>query len=624
MPGRQWASRQHEEHDPDHERGTARHAPGASRTALAAMTADQAVTFAIVIATVAMFAWGKLSYDLVAMLALLAGLVTGVVPADRAFAGFSDNIVVIIGAAMIVSAAIDRSGIVEMLMRPLLQRLHTQQAQVPALVGATALLSLLTKNVGALAVFMPVALQLARRTGTSASAMLMPMSFAALLGGIVTLVGTSPNIIVSQLRREYTGHAFGMFDFSPVGLGIAVLGCLFLSFGYRLLPRDRRGAAAIDAAFPTGGYMVEALLPADNPLVGQKLPALEQLAGSEVTLAAVVRERFRRLAPTASLTLHPDDVLLLEGEPAELERFMARARLRMENAGEKGEPTSVIEGVVTANSPLVGRTPSQAGLGGRYNAALIAVSRAGERIIQRLAALRFRPGDVLVLRGESAALPDVLGELRVLPLAERQIELGQARRSWIPALVLLAVMLVVAFHLAAVSVAFFAAAVVLLLLRVLTPEEAYETVPWHVIFLIATLIPLSEAVRRTGGTDLIAAALSGLTQHLPPIGVMAVFLVTAMVITPFLSNAPSVLMLGPIAGAVAHRLHLSVDPFLMAVALGAACDFLTPIGHQCNTLVMGPGGYRFGDYARLGLPLSILVVVLGVPLIAYFWPLSGH
>ncbi len=588
------------------------------------MTTDQAVAFAIVVATVLMFVWGRLSYDLVAVLALLAGILTGVVPADRAFVGFSDNIVVIIGAAMIVSAAIDRSGIVETVMRPLLVRLHRESVQVPALVGATALLSLLTKNVGALAVFMPVALQLARRTGTSASAMLMPMSFAALLGGIVTLVGTSPNIIVSQLRRELTGRAFGMFDFTPVGLGIAVLGCLFLSFGYRLLPRDRRGVSAIDAAFPTGGYMVEARLPADNPLVGQKVSALEQMAGDEVSLAAVIRERFRRLTPTPSLSLQADDVVLLEGEPAELERLMARARLHMEGAGEANEGNSVIEGVVTANSPLIGRTPAQAGLGGRYNAALLAVSRAGERIIQRLAVLRFRAGDVLVLRGESTALPEVLRELRVLPLAERQLELGQARRSWIPALVLLAVMLVVAFHLAAVSVAFFAAAVVLLLLRVLTTEEAYQTIPWHVIFLIAALIPLSEAVRRTGGTDLIAGALSGMAQHLPPTGVLAVFLVAAMVVTPFLSNAPSVLMLGPIAGAVAHRLHLSVDPFLMAVALGAACDFLTPIGHQCNTLVMGPGGYRFGDYARLGLPLSFLVVAMGVPLIAYFWPLAGR
>jgi len=588
------------------------------------MTLDQALAFGLIIATIGMFVWGRLPYDLVALTALLIGVATGIVPEKHAFEGFSDEIIIIIAAALVVSACIARSGVIEAIMRPILPRLRTAAVQAPVLAGCVLLLSMVTKNVGALAIFMPIALQLARRHKVSPSSLLMPMAAASLTGGVVTLVGTSPNIIIAKVRADMFGKPFTMFDFTPVGLSIAALTIAFLSVGWRLLPK-RRAASSMDAAFTIESYTAEAVLGARSPAVGSTVAELEAMQEGDVSVAGIVRERFRRYAPTPESRLHAQDVLLLRGEPENLEQLIAQARLDLATGSkaEKGQ-VSVVEGVVTENSPLIGRTPSQMALQARHGVGLVALSRRGQAILQRLSTVRFRLGDVVVLRSTSPSLPETLGELHVLPLAERSITLGVSHRGWTPLAVLAAAMGLVAFHLVGVAVAFFGAAVVLLLLRTMTMNEAYRTVEWHILFLLGALIPLSHAVRDTGGTELLARGLGTAVHGLGPTATLAVVMVIAMAVTPFFHNAPTTLVMGPIAGSLAVKLGLNPDPFLLAVALGAGCDFLTPIGHQCNTLVLGPGGYRFGDYARLGLPLSIMVVAAGVPLLTFFWPMTGH
>lgn len=586
------------------------------------MTLPQAEAFGLIGVTIAFFVWGRLPYDLVALAALLGGIAIGLVPPAHAFDGFSNEVVIIIAAALVVSEAVGRSGVVEAVLRPVLPRLRTVRTQVPVLTGATMLLSMVTKNVGALAILMPVAMQVARRSGTSPSYLLMPMAFASLLGGIVTLVGTAPNIIMAGVRAQILGKPFGMFDYTPVGLGVALVGFVFLAFGWRLLPSGRKGIASIEAAFTMEDYTTEAALPPDSPLIGRTVADVEGLGDGDVTVSMVIRERFRRFTPTPEWTLRAGDVLLLRGEPGDLERVVARARLLL--AGTAGSPdrrSSVVEGVVTADSRLVGHTPAQLDLQRRHGIGLLAVSRSGQRIGQRLSTVRFRAGDVVVLKGAAQVIPEVLGDLRVLPLATRDLALGTRQRSWLPLLLLGVAMALVAAGIVPVAVAFFGVTVVLLAMRVMTMEEAYDTVEWHIIVLLGALIPLSHAISATGGGNLIAGWLTGAVGAFPPIGALATVLVITMAVTPFLHNAPTVLVLGPIAASLADKLGLRPDPFLMAVALGAGCDFLTPIGHQCNTLVMGPGGYRFADYPRLGLPLSLLVVAAGVPLIALVWPL---
>jgi di/tricarboxylate transporter len=494
-----------------------------------------------------------------------------------------------------------------------------------ALVGSVTLLSGFVKNIGALAMLMPIAFQLARRTGTSPSSLLMPMSFGALLGGIVTLVGTSPNIIVSRVREQILGEPFNMFDFTPVGAGIAIVGVVFLTFGWRLLPRGRKGAASMDAAFNLEGYTTEVTVPEDSPAASLTVKALEELGENEIEVITLLRGSMRRYEPAGNLVIKAGDILILRGEPQALERIVALEKLELAREGKSHEidtpsdEIGVMEAVITPDSKLVGSSVGQLKLFDRHAVNLLAVSRTGRRITHRLRAVKLRAGDVIVLRGNLAAMPETLGELHCLPLAERDLHIGR-QRSLFPIAVLAAAMALVAFNLVSVAIAFFGAAVILLLAGSLSLREAYDAIDWPILVMLGALIPVSDALRTTGGTDLIAAGLSQAAAPLPAIGALALLLAAAMAVTPFLNNAATVLVMAPIAASFAGSLGYNPDPFLMAVAIGAACDFLTPIGHQCNTLVMGPGGYRFGDYWRLGLPLSLIVLAVGVPLIAFFWP----
>jgi di/tricarboxylate transporter len=574
----------------------------------------------------AMFVWGRLRYDLVAVVGLLAAVLTGVVPSDKAFSGFSDDIVIIVASALLVSAAVARSGIIERMVRPVEPYLTRTGAQVFVLTLTVTVLSAFVKNVGALALMMPVAFQIARRNDKPVSAVLMPMAFGSLLGGTATLIGTSPNIIVSRVREEVSGEPFQMFDFFPVGAGLALAGIAFLSVGYRLLPRGRKGQAPIDAAFNLESYTTEVTVPEQSSLIGKTVGDLKKLSRHEVDVLVILRGQLRRHAPPDATVIEANDTLLLAGEPDKLERVVGEAKLRLVrddkgmHADTPRDDVGVMEAVIMEESLLADRTPAQLRLYQHYLVNLLAVSRRGERITRQMRSIQLRPGDVIVLQGNLNTLPETIGELGCLPLAPRDVRLGVGRRSVLPLLVLIAAMVLASLHVLPVSIAFFGAAVVMLLIRALSLREAYDAIEWPILILLGALIPVSDALRTTGGTELIAEALSRAGNLLPPLGALALAMIAAMAITPFLNNAATVLVMGPIAGGFAAKLGYNPDPFLMAVAIGAACDFLTPIGHQCNTLVMGPSGYRFGDYSRLGLPLSIMVVIVGVLLIALFWP----
>ena len=590
------------------------------------MTLDQALAVGIVVAMMGLFVWGKLRYDLVASLALLAALGVGIVPADKAFTGFSDDIVIIVASALVVSAAVARSGIVERAVRALGPYLTNVRRQIIALVGSVTLMSGFVKNIGALAMLMPIAFQLARRTGTSPSSLLMPMSFGALLGGIVTLVGTSPNIIVSRVREQILGEPYGMFDFTPVGAGIAIAGFIFLVFGWRLLPQGRKGAATIDAAFNLEAYTTEVEVPEDSPAAGLTVKALEELGEGEIEVITLLRGKQRRYEPAGNVVIKAGDILILQGEPTALERVVTLEKLKLtrddktEVVDTPLDEIGVMEAVVLPDSELVGSSAGQLQLFDRHRVNLLAVSRTGRRIAHRIRSVKLKAGDVIVLQGNLTTMPETLGELHCLPLAERDLRIGR-KASLLPIGVLALAMALVAFDVVTISVAFFGAAVLLLLTKSLTLRAAYDAIEWPILIMLGALIPVSDALRTTGATELIASMLSATASGLPSVAMIALLLVVAMAVTPFLNNAATVLVMAPIAASFAAQLKLNPDAFLMAVAIGAACDFLTPIGHQCNTLVMGPGGYRFGDYWRLGLPLSVLVIIVGVPLIMLVWPL---
>lgn len=591
------------------------------------VTLQQGLAFGLVGLTVAAFIWGRFRYDLVAVAALALGLAVGVIPAEDAFEGFANDVTVIIACALIVSAAFAKSGIVEMALKRVLPRLKTERSQVPVLTAAVTLLSMVTKNVGALAIMMPVALQVSRRTGTKQSRLLMPMAFGAMAGGMVTLVGTAPNILVAEVRQGILGQPFQMYDYAPVGLVLTGAALLFLAFGYRLLPKDRTGTIGLGAALSANAYLTEAVAPDDWALEPRSITALMALTPDELRVMALIRDGRRRARPRGNTVVRPGDTLLLKGGQETLESFIDAAKLKLVRGDrpvlleEAKDEVHLVEAVIGAESPLTGQTVRSLDLYGQHGLNLLGVSRSGYELTQHLRTAKLQAGDVLLLQGSEAALPGLLAELRLLPLAEREMRLGGTRRKFLPALVLAAAMVMVGFGVLPVAIAFFGAAVVIVALGGLRMREAYAALDGPLLVLIAALIPVSDAIQQTGGADLIAGLLRGVFQGIPPVVAVAGMMFAAMAVTPFLNNAATVLVVAPIAATLAQQLGYRPDPFLMAVAVGAACDFLTPIGHQCNTLVMGPGGYKFSDYPKLGAPLSLLVLLIGPPTILLFWPM---
>ncbi|QKK19821.1 SLC13 family permease [Rhizobium indicum] len=588
------------------------------------MRADQWLSLLIIALMMGAFLWGRYRYDIVAVSSLLAAIIVGIVPAKNAFSGFSDDIVIIVGSALIVSAAISRSGIMDVALRRFSPERRGPRMQLIILVAIVAALSAFIKNIGALAIMIPVAVQMARKSRVSPSMFLMPMSFASLLGGLMTQIGTSSNIIVSRVREEITGQPFMMFDYTPVGLALSVAGVVFLALFYKLLPERSRVETSMDEAVAIKNYTTEAKVTTPSGAIGRSVSWLQKPAGGDAMVTAIIGGNGQRRTPLPDTVLKDGDLLIIEGEQSALDKIVSEAKLQLsdrKHEPETRQDISSVEAIVGEHSRLIGVSAKDVSLFHNTGLNLLAVSRRDRRFTERLGEIKIRNGDVVVLQGDLQKLPDLLREWGCLPLVERDMKLGNARNGMIPVIILMATMGATAFGGIPVATAFFAAAFLMVVTGSVPLREVYQHLDAPILIMLAALIPISDSLRTTGTTDIIADLLSRTAEMLPPFGALALILVAAMAVTPFLNNAATVLVMAPIAATFAEKLGFRPDAFLMAVAIGAGCDFLTPIGHQCNTLVMGPGGYRFGDYARLGLPLSLIVVIVSVPILLLVWPI---
>jgi di/tricarboxylate transporter len=575
--------------------------------------------------------WDRLRHDLVACLALLATIVTGIMPAQKAFSGYSNPVIILIASTLVLGRAIGNSGILGGVLRAFLKRFRSPSLQIGTLTFGVTALSAFMKNVGALGIFIPLSVEAARRIKQPPSIYLMPLAFGSLIGGCITQIGTSPNLLISTIRAETVGQPFQLFDFAPVGAPLALLAVIFLSFGWRVLPRGRKGQRSVGQAFEVERYTTELVIPEDSPIAGQSVRDLEALSDGQLTVSSIVRPDEdadeRHFVPGPQTRLTAGDILTVQAEPAAVKAVTDSTGLEL--AASKGlkpplrasDDLEIIEAVVMPQSRLVGQSARRLQLRRRFEVSLIAVSRAGRPVTSRLMSHTFQPGDVIALQGWAQGLHETIGDLGCLPLADRSLQLSRRPARFIPLLLLLAAMLTVILKLRTVEETFFGAAVLCIALRQISLKEAYEAVDWPILVMLGALIPVGEALMDTGAANLIADLLGRVAQQLPGLIALGLVLMTAMLAAPLLHHAAAVLVMGPIAAAVSRKLGYNPDPFLMAVALGAGCDFLTPIGHQNNMLVMGPGGYRFSDYWKLGLPLSLLVLLAGTPLIAFFWPL---
>ncbi len=604
------------------------------------MTMDQGIVFVVLAAALLLFIHGRWRYDVVALLALLAVVLTGVVPAGEAFSGFGHPAVVTVAAVLVISRALELAGITATLGHWLARLNGGPVVQLALLTAMVMVASAFMNNVGAMALFMPLAVGLARKQGRSPSFFLMPLAFASLLGGLGTLIGTPPNIIIAGFRADH-GAPFGMFDFTPVGGGVALAGFLFIVLvGWRLLPH-RKGRSTREDMFHIAPYLSEVRVPEDSKAVGGTLRELVTLVRADVVVLDRVRGGRRLGMPASNAVVHAGDVMVVEADADNLHLLTEGAGLELtgskdlcasllertgvvdgwESASEDEQAMDLMEAVVMPNSVLVGRTALELDLRKRFGLNLLAVARERERLHRRLKRVRFRTGDVLLLQGMSEFVPDAVSNMGCLPLAERSLKLGSPGRSLAVVLVFAAAVTSAAAGLLQAHIALATAAVAMVLMGALPLRRVYESIDWPVIVLLGAMLPVGHALQATGGADALVGYVFQAGAGTSPQLAVTVLLVVTMLLSNVLNNAATAVVMAPIAMGVARSLGVSVDPCLMAVAVGCSLPFLTPIGHQSNTLVMGPGGYRFGDYWRMGLPLSIVVGVAAALLIPLVWPL---
>ncbi|MDH3474040.1 MAG: SLC13 family permease [Rhodospirillales bacterium] len=591
------------------------------------VASEQILIFAILGGALAAFASGRLRFDVVAVVALLAAVTGGVVPASEAFSGFGHPAVITVAAVLILSRALQNAGIVELAARLLKPLAETQTRQVLALTAMAAVCSAFMNNVGALALLLPVALRTAGAAGRPASQLLMPLSFGSLLGGLTTLIGTPPNIIIANFRAAETGQAFAMFDFAPVGITLALAGIAFIGlFGWRLLPLRHEQRDETVPHFDIEGYITEARLPEGSPYVGRRLVDLEALGQGDASVVALERRGDPMLAPSAYLSLQAGDILILRAGTGGLKRVVEEAALDrlgsadLTAANLRSEQVGLSEAVITQGSRLEGRTARGLRLHTRFGVNLLGVSRQGQQILERVGRVPLKAGDVLLLQGERAALPDTLASLGCLPLAARDIEIAPPGAGPLAPAVFGIAVLLTAFGIAAPQIAFVAAVAVLVLAGKITLRQLYDWIDWPIVVLLGALIPVGAALEATGGSAVIARPILALGGQAPLWVVLALLMAVTMLLSDIMNNAATAVLMAPIGITIAQGLGLSVDPFLMAVAVGASSTYLTPIGHQSNLLVMGPGGYHFGDYWRMGLPLDLILIAVAVPMILLVWP----
>ncbi|MEX5727294.1 di/tricarboxylate transporter [Rhodovulum iodosum] len=592
------------------------------------MTQDQIILFAIFAAVFAGLLWGRWRYDLVAFCALLVAVLAGVVPTDEAFAGFGHPATMVVALVLIVSAGLVRSGAVQLITRTMIDSARPIGAHIAIMGAVGAALSAFMNNVAALALLMPVDIATARKAGRAPGLSLMALSFATILGGMATLIGTPPNIIIATIRADSLGEPFRMFDFAPVGAVTALAGLAFVALiGWRLIPRP--DASATDgtlAAFSP--YIAELTVPEESPLIGQRLGDLwPQAEENDVAILGLVRDGRRRYGTQRATALAAGDALVLDATPAALDALRTSLGLdfaespRQEALSAAGAGLNLVEIVVPEGARIAGKSARSVGLAWRRGTVLLGISRQGRPIRSQIRKTTVRPGDILLLLAPQDTSQDVADWLGGLTLADRGLAVTNHRKTWLAIAVFAGAVLAASIGMIDLPIALGVVVVGYVLSRILPLAEIYDHVEWPVVVLLGAMIPLGTALHEAGGTALIAGALVGVTEGLPPWAILAALMAVTMTLSDVLNNTATTVVAAPVGIEMANRLGVNPDPFLMAVAVAASCAFLTPIGHKNNTLILGPGGYRFGDYWRMGLPLELLVLAVSIPTILVVWPL---
>ncbi|MDH3659662.1 MAG: SLC13 family permease [Alphaproteobacteria bacterium] len=593
------------------------------------MISDQNFLFILLFFVFVLLIWGRWRYDLVAFAALCVALIYGVVPKEAAFSGFGHKATVIIALVLIVSRALSNSGAIELLARYVVDASRSLALHISIMSALAAGLSAIMNNVAALALLMPIDLQTASKAKRSPALTLMPISFASILGGMITLIGTPPNIVIAEFRETAFGEPFAMFDFAPVGLVCALVGVTFIAvIGWRLIPAARSEHDTGKELFDLKDYIAELSVPEGSKAIGKAVRELDEIADdSEASIIGLIRGGKRLPGMSRRVVIEEGDLLVVEAAPSALDKLAGALKLEITSSDmakavlDGADDITMIEVVVPEGSRIEGRSALTLGLLYRHGVSLLGVSRQGRRFTERVRRLQIEAGDVLLLLGPSERLGEIASWLGALPLAERGLQVIQREKAWLAVGIFASAVLLASLGHLDLAVALAAAVVLMALFNIVPLRQIYESIEWPVIVLLGSMIPIGAALEQSGGTALIAGSIVQLAEGYAPWVVLTLLVVVTMTLSDVMNNTATAVIAAPIAVDIANRLNVNPDPFLMGVAVAASCAFLTPIGHKNNTLIMGPGGYRFGDYWRMGLPLEVLIIAVAVPTILLVWPL---
>lgn len=588
---------------------------------------EQLIVFSVLIIALILFIWDKIRYDIVAFLALVTLVIFNIIPSEEAFSGLGHPAVITVAAVLVISKALQYSGLVDLIVDWISKISQKLWVQIILLSTIVALASGFINNIGALAIIMPVALHLSKKNDFSPSLILMPLAFASILGGMTTLIGTPPNIIISTFRDQELGERFSMFDFAPVGFSLMVIGLLLITLiGWRLLPK-RQSKEAIADMFQIDNYITEMLIAEESELIGIPVSKFNEVAETDITILGIIRNGTRIHAPSRWEEFQQGDILIVEGDTEDFKKFSDANKAilaegeRVRDTAKGSSDIQTQEAIVMASSSIVGNNAIDSQIRTQYNINVLAIARQNRKINKRLSQIKIKAGDVLLLQGEPENIKEAIKSLQFLPLAKRELNLGKPKRIIGALGIFVAAIACVVLGLLRVEIAFSLAAVLLVLTNILPLKEVYLSIDWPVIILLAAMIPVGEAFENSGGAETVTNLILSLDNTYPIWLFVGILMAATLLLSNIINNAATVVLMAPIAIKLAESFQVATDPFLMTVAVGASCAFLTPIGHQSNTLVMGPGGYKFSDYWKMGLPLTLIILLIGVPLILYIWPL---
>lgn len=592
------------------------------------MTFDQLAIISIFTLSLILFVWGRPRYDMVAIIALLLAVIIGIVPSDKAFSSFGHPAVITVVAVLIITKSIERSGAVDLITHHLYAIRHRPTLITLIMIFMVAILSAFMNNVGALALLLPVAMQQSADSNRSPSEILMPMSFASLLGGLTTLIGTPPNIYIAAYRADVMGESYKMFDFFPAGFLIAFVCLLFLGLvGWRLLPPRVKPGGHDEAMFDLENYFTEATITQTSDYVDRPLSELESITNGDATIVGLFRKDRKILAPSGYFVLKDGDILIIEGDPSALAKITEAAGLKQAADNKfnpehiKSDEFEMVEVIVSPGSRLEGSTARQLRLRSRYRLNILAISRKGQSILERLKSIRFNAGDILLIQADKSMMKDAFSTLGCLPLASRNISMTPPKINILPIAIFIGAIMLTAFGVVYTHIAFMSAALLIVLTSSLPLRDAYDSIEWPVIVLLGAMIPVGNALETTGVATMIANSFVEIQGSYSPLMLLTFLMAVTIFMTEIITNMVCVVIMAPIAYGIAVSMGVSPDPFFMTVVIGSCCAFLTPIGHKSNLLVMGPGGYKFTDYTRLGAPVTLLALLAGPFIILQVWPL---